>query len=222
MIVRAVVLCATLLVVMAATGRGEEKSPVYKTPQEVFAAAKAAAKKNDVKAFYQTLTPESREKLTAMSAMMGVMTKAFSAFDTTGKAEEKIKPIVDAMKKHGLTDEAMKKVKPLTPTSTPKEVAASLKQLAGMVKDPPGFIGDMMAAMKKVDPKAEGLEALARARLEDVKIDGDKATGTTIGKKGDKEEKQPLKFEKIAGSWRIVLPDPPGRKGPPKKPGGDS
>jgi hypothetical protein len=45
--------------------------------------------------------------------------------------------------------------------------------------------------------------------------------GTIIGKKGGKEEKTPTKFEKIGGSWRIVLPEPPRPQGRLQPPGGD-
>jgi hypothetical protein len=191
------------------TPKGGQK---YRSPQDVFDAFKAAARKKDMKAFVACLTPDCGDVIVGQIAMAGMLMKSFQDLDVSGKTREKVRPLLEAMEKHGLTDEALKKTGSIDPKADPKDQAKALKAIGALVKDKAAFMTAAMAAMKKLNAKEGSLEDLAYAELKDVKIDGSKATGKIKTKKGDMEWEEPVGFEKIKGSWLIVMPTPGQKK----------
>src|SRR5436305_13346758 len=87
----------------------------------------------------------------------------------------KLKPLEDVMAKHGLTEAALAKVKGENPIGKgPEAMKQAFKKLVAPVKDRSAFVADMIAALKKMDPKQAKQGPLAAdAELKDVKIDGD-------------------------------------------------
>jgi len=207
------VLGIVMLAFLGASVHGQDK--VYKTPQDVFKAAKEAAKKGDAKALYATITPESGERMLGQMVVLGITFKAFASLDKTGKAAEQLKPFFDTMEKHGLDEAALKKMKKLDPNDSPEEQTKAMRKMVEPVKDKAAFFSDIMGVFKKMNPKGGGIESLAQGNLEDVKIEGNKAKGTIVGKKGDKEKRDPIEFERVRGSWLMVIPMPTP-KGKPK------
>ena len=133
------------------------------------------------------------------------MFKAFSALDKEGKMKDKIADLDRIMDKHGLTKEAMAK---LMPTKDPKEIEKNNKAITTIVKDKPAFVGDVMKWLESANPGKSKGGPLDEATLKDLKVDGNKATGTVLTKTGDKEKEEPMEFAKVGGGWRIVLPEP--------------
>ena len=80
-----------------------------------------------------------------------------------------------------------------------------MKELAVPIKDKPAFIGDMSAALEEMNPGESTTLSFQSATLKDVKIDGEKATGTITrtvkGRTGD----QPIHFTKIDGGWLVDI-----------------
>jgi Domain of unknown function (DUF4878) len=197
--------------VLAAGAGADKKDKVYKSPQDVFDAAQSAIKKDDYKAFFGMVTPDSQKMMAGQLVLMGAMIKRFADLDPSGKAKEMLKPIDELMTKHGVTEEALKKVKP----DTDKSKAS--RAMGDLVKDRPGFVAGMMKILdKNTPPGKEKSKPFQDAELKDVKVEGDKAKGTVVTKKDDKEKKEPIEFVKIGDSWKIVVPEPPakGRKTP--------
>ena len=193
-------------------GSDTRTGKVYKTPEAVFDAFIDAGNKKDFKTFVACLTDTSRDKMAGLMIFAGAMNKAFADFDKTGKAKKMVEKIDKIFDKHGLNKEKLDNLKP-APGADPKELQKSLQKVVGTIKDRPGFVADMLVAMDQGKPKS-------KPELKDVKITGDTATGSVVEKKGEKENKQPISFKKIGGSWKIELPDAPTRKGPPPpKPG---
>src|SRR5206468_3944962 len=93
------------------------------------------------------------------------------------KGKDTIKAMDDAMNKHGLTEEYLKTVEKDNPgkKGTPQEERDMLRKLVAPVKDKSAFIADIMTALKKSGDKDS---FSIGTDLKDVKIDGDKATGT--------------------------------------------
>ena len=91
-------------------GKKDEKT-VYKTPDEVFEAAKAAANKDDFKTFVNCLAPETVDEMATVMAGMSAMMVA-APEDPTGKfkLDDEAKAIVAVAAKHGVTAEAVKKI----------------------------------------------------------------------------------------------------------------
>jgi hypothetical protein len=199
---------ATIVLVAGA----QEKAKVFDTPEAVFKASQAAAKKKDFKGFFNCLTQDSQKLMTGQLIMTGSMIKSFASLDSTGKAAELIKPINEVFSKHGLKEEELKKK--LKPTNDPKQAAKNMRGAAELVKSPANFCSDLIAALEKANPK--GAQPFVDGKLSDVKIDGDKAKGMIAIKAGEKERKEPIEFAKVGGGWKLVLPEP--KEGPPKLP----
>jgi hypothetical protein len=182
--------------------QAQDKEPAgFATPKAVFDAAVKASKAKDFKAFAAVFTPESQGKLAGQLAGLGVMFKAFSAFDKEGKMKDKLADFDKIMDKHGLTKEVMGKLKQ---TKDPEEIKANNAVIAKAIKDKPGFVGDVMKWLDAANPGKNKGGPLDEATLKDVKITGDKATGTVV----TKEKEEPMEFAKVGGGWRIVLPEP--------------
>src|SRR5262245_12422531 len=76
----------------------------YRTPEEVFEAAKKAIAREDWKGFCATLTDDSRDMLAGGLAMMPLMAKGFAKFAGEEKEKEilaKLKPLTEVLTRHG-------------------------------------------------------------------------------------------------------------------------
>jgi hypothetical protein len=220
MVIRMSVLAGLLVAVVAASVSAQAK--VYKTPQEVFDASKEAAKKGDMKAYFVLLEPESMKQVAAGLAVLGAVTRADVESDKTGKVKAQIKPFLDALDKHGLTAAKTKDFK-APKEKDPEKVVKAAKPLLELIKDKPAFAAEVLGAIQKVRKEDDsGFKVLAKAKLTDVKIDGDKATGTVVNtvkdkENKDKEKKDPISFTKVGKGWLIKV-DPPAK---PKEKGKD-
>jgi len=200
-----------------AAGAGEKKDAgaTYATPQAVFDAAQAAQKKQDFAAFVGCFAPPAQKEMAIGLAFNALGQQAAARADE--KLRTQFKPILDALNKHGLTDEVGKKIK-LNPADA-KEAEKVHDELAGLIKDPAGLAVDLMSAYSKTEPfNRKPPEAPPTPQLIDVKIDGDKARGTIAIKVGDRELRQPAEFVKVGGSWKLAPPPQP--PAPPRPAGG--
>ena len=198
---------ALLLAALAATAgaqKDEKKAKLYKTPQEVFDAAEDAEAKKDSKTMAACLAPESQKEFAALLAVLAVekrrMAKDEKDADKRAALVKAAKPANEVLDKHGLTEKATKDVKF---AETPKENKQIRKALDELIKKPEAFLADMLAASDFIG----GDKDKPKSKLTGVKIDGDKATGVVVteGKDKGKERKEPVKFVKVNGGWRILL-----------------
>jgi hypothetical protein len=212
------------LAVPAAWGKGDSAhKKVFKTPQEAFDAAKTAAEKGKWKDFAQTLTRQGLENVTAMTAMGGVMIKGFAGAagaKLTDEQKEALKELDKALTKHGLTEKFLKKMKPEegSPPPKPEETKKRAKELIKPIKDRAAFLGDVFTAIKKL---GTGGNLLQGAELKEVKIDKNTATGVVVNKRGTREQREPITFKKVGGSWKIEIPLELGPRGGKSAPSGD-
>ncbi len=219
-------LCAAALLLVGTAGAGGGKK-VYKTPQEVFDAAKTAIKNNDTKTAMDCLTDEARDTLTGGVAFMALMAKGFGAFAQKDEEKEKLKKLDDVLNRHGLTEEYVKTLpKPqIGKKPSPEEIKEGIKKLVAPIKDRGGFVADVLALLPSKDGKKGGpFEELGgNPKLEDVKVTGDRAKGEMVGMKDGKEVRKPIDFKKEGGGWKIDI-DPTkmmekkGAKGSPGSP----
>ena len=182
---------------------------VYKSPLEVFEAAKKAAEKEDIKTLLGCITADSRDAIAGGFVWMAGFIRAFGKFakeDDVGKKLDKV------LEKHGLTEEIFKKLeekKEKIDLNDPVQAKAAFLQLAKLVKDRDGFILDIAAIADKKN-KAGAFEDLVGSNptLKDVKIAGDVAKGVLVGTKDGAEVRKPLEFRREDGSWKIDVPLP--------------
>jgi hypothetical protein len=211
-------LAALALSVPAQDVEPKRNTKLYKTPKDCFEAVLAASEKKDARAMVDCFTPEAVKQIAGDLAGQSFFMrdqaegKQFKDKDVAKPDEEtlkRLKPLLDVLDKHGLTAKATKDLRPKTTfRPTKKEREALLK----LVKKPEQFVVDYMTAQAKAETTPRPKDA-PKPKLADVKIDGDKATANVVvtfsspAKDKDKDEKreikQPIKFEKIDGGWRV-------------------
>src|SRR5579872_1879551 len=123
-------LAGLLLITLAFDARAQ--ADTYATPQAVFDAAQAAQKKQDFKTLVGCFTPEAQKGMAAGLAFGALNQQAAARGDE--KLRKQFKLILDALDKHGLTEEAAKKVN-LKPADA-KEAEKAQQQVQGLIKDP--------------------------------------------------------------------------------------
>jgi hypothetical protein len=202
-----------------------ERPTIYRTPQEVFEAAKKAAQKEDWKGVCATLTDDSRDLLAGALVMTPLRFKARAKL-AGPKGKEilaKLKPLEGVLARHGLSETVLNNILAAQADTDPKDaIKLSVKKLLAPIRDRCAFIADMFNALKKVDEsKARRGPINADAELHDVKIKADKAAGVIVTKMGGKAQRELIEFRKVAGSWKIELPLAAGKQSgkapPPEK-----
>lgn len=188
------------------------KAPVYKTPQECFDVAAKAEINGDHKTYVACLAPQSQKKLAAEQAIMSL-----GGIEAKGEEAEqmakRMKPVTDALAKHGLSKEATKGIKVGT---TPEERQKAEQALLALIKDPAEFLVDLANAFEEaIGLKGKKAKKAYTKTLTEVKIDGDKAIGIAITKTKFSEKKSPVSFVKNDNGWLMVLE--PERKPEKKK-----
>jgi hypothetical protein len=170
-----------------------ERQPVYKTPQEVFEAARKALQREDIKGFCAILTDNSRDTLAGGFVLMYGLMKAFSMRESEEKQWEfmaKFKPLDDVFAKHGLMEKAPNKTKNAKPAGdSPEAFAQVLKELVAPVKDRGLFIADVVDCFNKLDEKkiqnqSVRLDVRSPRRVEGVKDRGVYGQGGRNQKRG--------------------------------------
>jgi hypothetical protein len=197
---------ATVVLALAGCGGGGSSSGGGATPQAVFDNFKSAAKTKDYKTAFAQTTPDSQEMVAGAMAMGMSM---FSMMDPKKDPEAN-----QILEKHGV-----KKLDMTGPPPNMNDPKSFMKQMVGGVKDKPACIAEIITWMEKNANQngeaAPGTEEFANATLEDVKVDGNSATGTIKTKKGDVERKQDAKFQKIGDLWFVDFAGMMPTGGPP-------
>src|SRR3954452_1492249 len=120
------------------------KAKIYKTPKDCFEAVLAASEKRDARTLVDCFTPDAVKQMAGDLASQGFFLrdqaegKAFKDKEK-GKPDEetakRLKPMLDVLDKHGLTEKATKDLRPKGFRASKKEREALLK----LVKDPAAF-----------------------------------------------------------------------------------
>jgi len=212
-------LAALVVSASAQDAEPKTKAKIHKTPQACFDAVLAASEKRDARALVGCFTPEAVKQMAGDLASQGFFLrdqaegKLFKDKDGAKPDEEtlkRLKPMLDVLDKHGLTVKATKDLRPKGFRPTKKEREALLK----LVKKPEEFAVDFMAVQYKAAPRPSPNKDEPKPKLEDLKIDGDKATANVVvtlrvpadkdkGKEDPRQIKQPVTFQKIDGGWRV-------------------
>jgi len=233
--VRTLALCGLLLAAFAASAAQKDKdekpkdkeapkAKSYKTPQDVFDAAVTAMSKKDFAVMVGCFTPEAQQQMATDLAAQGMFMRntAEGKFkdNEKGDPDEKLlkqfKPVFDVMDKHGLTKATTKDLRIKGLRLTKEDRAAILK----IVKDPAAFAAAYLTAQQKTFEGRDKDET--KPALKDVKIDGDKASGSIVvtfkvkDKGEDVERRQPVTFSKVKGGWLIEPEKEKDAPSPPK------
>jgi hypothetical protein len=209
MMFRKVILGGLALAVLALAGAAQtDEETVYKTPRAAFEAALAASKKGDVKGYMACLTPGSQRRMASGLALQSLGLRARAREDED--FHDRARPVLAVMSKHGITARATRDIR--RPRDA-EEAAKARRTLAELIKKPAAFAVEYLNALKKAGLVKKLPPPMPPGELRDVKIDGERATGSFILKIGDQQRIQTLRFARIEGSWKLIPPEarPPAR-----------
>ncbi len=206
--------CLAGLTLRAADKPDQPAGKTYDSPQAVFDAAQAAQDKDDYKSFVNCLSPEDQKQMASRLAFLGMVQQP--AAQTDEKLRDQFKNVLAVMDKHGLGYDVTQKIKP---EKTPEGAAKAQREVGALIKDPAAFDADMMEALSKTEPFTHKPPAgQVVPKLTDVKIDGDKATGTVVVTLNGMDRKSPIEFVKVDGGWKLAPPPEPPPTAPAPTP----
>lgn len=222
------VLACTCLVVLAGCSGGGSG---YESPEACFEGIKTAVGNEDYKTALNGLTDETQTGFAGLLVMAGAGIKAMGGMAAmmggddpeAKKMMEAVTAIGNVLNEHGATDAKLQSVMGeggmmgMMMSGGPSE--EKISELAGVVDDKAQFIVDMIEAFMKLDsgqgpdPK-EIIEAVSKAQLSDVKIEGDQATAkvTISPPDGSAPETEDVEFRKTDAGWKMHL-DPESLQG---------
>lgn len=202
----AIIGCAVLAVVVFflvdfSAGRS------FATPQEVIEAIRQASQKDDLKAWCQCLTDDSRDLLAATVIVDEFTTRQAKGRDANAKQKAHFQAVAEVFEKHGLKDESLEKMQkefmaitvPQAPL--PAKIGAAQAILAP-VKDRNAFIEDLFKTVQKLSGSEGPLSMWKNAKLADVEIRGKEAQGRVSMGRG---EPKTFYFKKQGDSWKLDL-----------------
>jgi hypothetical protein len=188
-------------------GGGSPAPTHFDTPQACFDAAKEAVANKDPLTFCNCLTEESQDTVAGAFIVMGGVMKTMSGMASLGgaqaaeQAQKNFAGIDAVLKKHGVTEDALKKASALA--QGPQDPAA-MHNVADVVHDKPTFIAEMIGAMEQMAQGPSFVEKMSEefmGELKDVKIEGDKATAMLAGP----DHERPIEFRKTATGWKLHI-----------------
>jgi hypothetical protein len=191
---------------------------VFKSPEEAFRSAQAAAAKGDWPAFVKILTPETVDMMAGTMIFLGAVAKGHVTEGPAQFLAEKLGeikgPLGQVFSKHGLSDETLKTMAAGNdfPKLTQPPSAEQLAKLAANIRDRKGFAAEAMTvvvpAMAKFSPNKNPDPFFGDKILKEVQINGTKATGKLVPVINGMEQPggQPIEFHQINGSWHITVP----------------
>ncbi len=175
------------------------------TPEEVYERFAAATTDKNWEEMASCVSPEALVEMNASMVAMGGMIVAFAAMGeemgeemAEGMEAEPAEPEVDpeelqaqfeaVLAKHGIDDQTMEALEAAGDTEMPEAFSS------------PAFFGDLMAFIDSLPGDDEGGFDPAPGELENLVIDGDRATASVDGNKGG--------FVRIDGRWYVDMSEP--------------
>jgi len=185
----------------------KDKGEGFATPQACFKAMQAALKQKDYKKFVAGMSTRWQETLARDMLLTAVSIGGKAGF------KEEVQKILT---RHKITRETQEKIQKLYSEFAPggRNLEARdqmTRALPKYIKDRPGFVADMYAALMKVIPAAA---KPAFDELKNVKITGVRAEATLTTGSGNLTTEQGVTFTKEKDGWRMNAPVP---KDKPKK-----
>ena len=81
----------------------------------------------------------------------------------------------------------------------------AMREVIAAIEDPNGFIADLDALARQIDEEEKEKKLLTSdARLEDVRMEGNRATARLLETRDGESTSEPIEFEKIKGQWKIA------------------
>ena len=202
---------------LAAPVRADDRQA--KSPEEVFSAFAAAAKKDDVKVMMSQMTRDSQAYTVGGIWFVALLDSVFYGFMNdrfSPQQKQQYKTaIYEVMKRHGLSEDAMKRIFEKIDMEKTAD-AQSFAAIGELVKDKPGFIKDIRMVSRDAQELASGFNEIAAITLKEVTINRHLAEARATFPGADGKEKAATVYFKLEdGAWRIDLTKTDGNWPPP-------
>lgn len=172
----------------------EDLSLDLSKPEATFATFKTNIEEGNWKAGANCLTEESQASLCGVMIFMSSLTAAFDPDSKEG--------FEALMKKHGAGPDAESPFPGSAPTAAMNDPQNMMRMLGSAIKNKPAFLEDLMGWMSESGGNFD-LGKVTDANLEELKIDGDKATAIVV----NDDKRNPIEFQRMNDRWKIHLPD---------------
>jgi hypothetical protein len=180
----------------------------YRTPRQCFDAFVAAQDRDDFAALVACLAPQTQKDAAAFLALESLKDRArltASKEDEDRRLAKKLAPVFDALDRHGLSANA---TRGLDLAAEGKQRRKTKQAVLALARDPAALLADLLAALDRVNGGRPKDEEKVEQKLTELKIDGDAAAGVLVTTARGKDVKEPVKFVKVRGGWRIIPPLP--------------
>ncbi|WP_339745333.1 hypothetical protein [uncultured Rubinisphaera sp.] len=172
----------------------EDLSLDLSKPEATFATFKTNIHEGKWKAGANCLTEESQASLCGVMIFMSSLTAAFDPESKEG--------FEALMKKHGAGPDAESPFPGSAPPAAEGSPQNMMRMLGSAIKNKPAFLEDLMAWMSESGGNFD-LGKVTDAKLEELKIEGDKATAFVV----NDDKRNPIEFQRLNERWKIHLPD---------------
>ncbi len=172
----------------------------FATPQETFDAAQCAMLADDFTAFTECFTADGLDELAgSLRGLGGLMYAMGSREDADQQLAAMAQDIKAAFDKYLPTDAPEMNLDLNLPES---KLRAQIRAAGHALSDRRAFVVAVLQALATHGDKKPDKQALAASHLEDLKVDGDRATATISFGFIDGQP-MPVVFRKVAGRWCI-------------------
>ena len=192
------------------------------SPEKTLAAIKSADAKREYEKFCQHFTNDAQQ---VFAGGLYVSCKNLKTIlDEPDSQDEQDRALVQAidalLKKHGLQKDLEAIVKDAAPpeqvVQTKGEQPGSqftiqqkiLKAVGEQIKDPSGFVADGIKTIQENGRNSDARLFEDNARLENIKIDNDRAEAELVFSREKREFRRPVGFQNVSGEWKFsTVPD---------------
>jgi hypothetical protein len=185
------------------------------SPQAVFDQATQAASRQDWRTWCACLSPQTQEFFVQGWIEQGSRwVHLINLGQAVGPAEHQraqtlLQPLLNILARYGLDEESLYK---LPDGSVREERTQALRQLAHRVPNHTTFLAEIMVAAREAGQPGPSVAWDPNARLTNVQINGDTATGMSIQAHQGRSFDLPIRFRQIGGQWTIDLAEELGFK----------
>lgn len=200
-----------VLACLLSAAPADDPAKPFFAPQEVFNAAQAALRMDKLGALCECLTPDSRDLLAGGLALNVLAVKKLLAAGGSDEEKRLLKKIDTVLARHDLTGMNLTRMEASAADFKSNNLATRLRAarlVLEPVKNRNTFVAELATALHPSAAKGTGSlfgNVNGVSDLADLKFDGDTANGIVVHKHQGKESRRPIKFQKIAESWKIDL-----------------
>jgi len=172
----------------------------FDTPQEAFQAYTAAADKFDIRKAFPCLTEASSDHIAGEAVLIELRRLRETGDQVDKEEQEKIRAV---FQRHGINVETFEDTLPKD-NDTYKRVLERETKAGSLLKNKTELLAEL--AEIRYAKHLANPPKLPKKQLENLRVNGDIATGVAVWKKGEDLRTDPIYFRRIHGRWFVHIP----------------